>query len=268
MGPTGPRAVGGTSNAAPNAAGAAAVLLAAQRRTGITLNAGEARTQLEGIALDLGVPGPDPAFGSGRIRVSTDPPRIARPTPVALAAVRGRATVKFTAISRSRVTTWTLAVDGAPVIRTSQTYPRGITLDTRTLTDGWHALRAEARDFPGNVGALDWSIRVDNTRPTLLLRRVVVGRPGGPRRGRADRPRPVRLLLAARDPGATGILATTVTITTRSGARFSQRALSVRPSAARSVSVGRLPRGRYGVRVELRDRAGNVSTVFRRILVR
>ena len=86
--------------------------------------------------------------------------------------------MKFTAISRSRLTTWTLAVDGAPAIRRAQRYPRGITIDTRTLPDGWHALRAEIHDFPGNVGALDWSIRVDNTRPTLVLRRVIVRRPG------------------------------------------------------------------------------------------
>ncbi|MBJ7453437.1 MAG: S8 family serine peptidase, partial [Blastococcus sp.] len=39
MGPSGPRAVGGTSNAAPNAAGAAAGLRAAQRRTGLVPNA-------------------------------------------------------------------------------------------------------------------------------------------------------------------------------------------------------------------------------------
>ena len=268
MGPAGPRAVGGTSNAAPNAAGAAAVLLAAQRRTGILLNAGGTRAQLSGIALDLGVPGPDQAFGAGRIRVTTAPPRIARPTPAALASVRGRTTVKFTAISRSRVPAWTLTVDGVPATRNAQTYPRGITIDTRKLADGWHALHAEARDFPGNVGALDWSIRVDNTRPTLLLRRVIIRRARGPARGRATRPRLVRFLVAARDPGSTGILRATVKVTNRRGARVSQRVLRVRQSARRSIAVGRLKRGRYGIRVDLRDRAGNVESVFRRVLVR
>ena len=268
MGPSGPRAVGGTSNAAPNAAGAAAVLLAAQRRTGLIQNADGLRTQLGAIALDLGAPGPDTAFGAGRIRVSTDPPRIARPTPGALAAVRGRATVRFTGISRSRVTTWSLTVDGVPATRNAQTYPRGITIDTRRLPDGWHALRAEARDFPGNVGALDWSIRVNNTAPAVRLKRVVVGRVRGPARARATRPRPVRLILAASDPGATAVLSTTITITDKRGARVSQRTLPLRPTTGRSVSAGELRRGRYGVRVELRDRAGNPASVFRRILVR
>ena len=149
--------------------------------------------------------------------------------------MRGRTTVRFTGVSRSRVTTWTLAVDGSPAVRRPQTYPRGITVDTRHLTDGWHALRAEARDFPGNTGVLDWSIRVDNTPPSLILRRIVVGRVGGPVRGRATRPRPVRLLVAASDPGATGLLGATVTVTTaRGGARVSRsRALAgLRPGPA------------------------------------
>ena len=268
QGPTGPRAVGGTSNAAPNAAGAAAVLLAAQRRTGITLNAGEVRTQLAGIALDLGVPGPDDAFGAGRIRVSTDPPRITSPAPAPLAAVRGRTTVKFTGVARSRITTWTLAVDGVPAIRTAQTYPRGITVDTRSLADGWHALRAETRDFPGNVGALDWSIRVDNTAPTIVVRRVVVGRAAGPLRARATRPRPVRLVLTGSDPGTTGRLEAGLTVAPKSGGRGTRTLHLLRAGSERSIPAGRLMRGRYVARIDLRDRAGNNITLFRDFVVR
>ncbi len=268
QGPTGPRAVGGTSNAAPNAAGAAAVFLAAERRAGLTLNANDARAGLVALALDLGLPGPDGAFGAGRIRVSTDPPRITAPTPAPLAAVRGRTTVRFTGISRSRLTNWTLSVDGSPAVRLPQAYPRGITLDTRRLADGWHALSAQARDWPGNVGVLDWSIRVDNTPPTLLVRRVVVGRVGGPARRRAVRPRPVHLLVAASDPGATAVLGTTLTITNVRGAGVSRRTLALAPGPARTIALGRLTRGRYGVRIDLRDRAGNLTAVSRRILVR
>jgi hypothetical protein len=268
QGPTAPRAVGGTSNAAPNAAGAAAVFLAAQRRAGITLNADGARASLTALALDLGEPGPDESFGAGRVRVSVDPPRLARPAPAPLASVRGRTTVRFTGLSRSRITTWTLTVDGAAAVRRAQTYPRGITVDTRSLVDGWHALRAEARDFPGNLGVLDWSIRVDNTPPVLILRRVVVGHVGGPVRKRTTRPRPVRLVVAAADPGSTGLLGATVTITTARGAGVSQRVLSLRPGPTRSIAAGRLVRGRYMVRIELRDRAGNPVTVSRRVLVK
>ncbi len=269
MGPNGFRAVGGTSNAAPNAAGAAAVLIAAQRAAGITLNADGVRSQLSGLALDLGAPGPDDAFGAGRVRVSTDPPRIARPTPAPLASVRGRQTLKFTGISRSRITTWRLDVDGQPATRAAQAYPRGITIDTRALPDGWHALHAQALDFPGNTGALDWSIRVNNTPPALQLRRVVVRPPGGPRAGRAARPRPVRLLLAASDPGATGRLTATLTATAaKRGVEGAARTLALPQGPARSVALGTLARGRYAVRIALRDRAGNQVAVSRRILVR
>ena len=125
MGPAGPRAIGGTSNAAPNAAGAAAVLLAAERRAGRRPSATEIRGALEASALDLGVPGPDQVFGIGRVRVSVDPPRVARPTPAPLASVRGRVSVKFTGLSRSRISTWTLEVNGRPAT------PRGPDLPPR-----------------------------------------------------------------------------------------------------------------------------------------
>jgi hypothetical protein len=268
QGPTGPHAVGGTSNAAPNAAGAAAVLIAAQRRSGITLNADEVRSQLSGLALDLGAPGPDQAFGAGRIRVSTDPPRITAPAPAVLASVRGRATVRFTGLSRSRITTWTLAVDGSPASRLPQAYPRGITIDTRRLADGWHALRAEVHDFPGNVGALDWSIRVDNTPPTVLVRRVVVGRAAGPLGARATRPRPVRLVLSASDAGTTGRLEADLTVSPKRRGRTTRTLRFLSAGSERSISLGRLARGRYVARIDLRDRAGNTTTLFRDFIVR
>ncbi|CAN0383599.1 unnamed protein product, partial [Phaeothamnion confervicola] len=203
----------------------------------------------------------------GRVRVSLDPPSLVNPTPAALASVHGRVTVRFTALSRSRISTWSLAVDGVPAVSRRQVYPRGITLDTTRLVDGWHALRADARDWPGNDGALDWSIRVDNTPPTIIVRRVVVRFARGPARLRATRPRTVRLVVAAGDPGSTGRLPTTLTVTRR-GAPVSQRTLLLRPGPTRSLAVGRLRRGRYVVRVDLHDRAGNAATILRRILVR
>ena len=89
VGPAGVRAIGGTSNAAPNAAGAAAVVLAAARRAGQAPSAAEVRQTLDAMALDLGTPGPDQVFGLGRIRVTTSPPRLVTPAPAALASVRG-----------------------------------------------------------------------------------------------------------------------------------------------------------------------------------
>lgn len=69
---SGPRSVGGTSNAAPNAAGVAAVLLAARRVAKIPFSYDAVRAILEDTALDLGEPGSDPAFGFGRVRAEVD----------------------------------------------------------------------------------------------------------------------------------------------------------------------------------------------------
>jgi hypothetical protein len=44
--------------------------------------------------------------------------------------------------------------------------PRGgLSLDTRTLSDGQHRIRVEAVDAAGNAGALDRTITIDNTAP-------------------------------------------------------------------------------------------------------
>jgi hypothetical protein len=43
--------------------------------------------------------------------------------------------------------------------------PGGIDLDTRTLTDGTHAIAVEAVDAAGNSAAIDHTIHVDNTAP-------------------------------------------------------------------------------------------------------
>ena len=161
MGPTGFRGVGGTSISAPNAAGAAAVLLAAARRAGGGPSAAEVRSQLLGLALDLGAPGPDDAFGWGRVRVTMNPPRLVRRVPAPLASVRKRVTVKFRAITRSRITgSWSLTIDGRPATARPQRYPRGITIDTRRMTEGWHLLDAQVADAPGNRGASQWSVFV------------------------------------------------------------------------------------------------------------
>ena len=261
MGPTGVRAVGGTSNAAPNAAGAAAVILSAARRAGSNPSAPEVRDQLTSLALDLGPPGPDDAFGWGRVRVSTDPPRLGRLTPPNLASVRGRATVKFTGLTRSRLSYWTLTIDGAPATARPQTYPRGITVDTRRLTQGWHRLRAQVSDAPGNVGANEWSVFVNNTRPRLVVRRVAQARV-------IKKKRAVSLVVGAADTVGVGKLTATATISTAAGRKLAKRVTMMAPGPLRQVSLGRLGKGRYRVRVDLADRAGNTVTVNRRIAVR
>lgn len=272
MGPGGFRGVGGTSNAAPNAAGAAALLLAAERRAGRAPTAAAIRAALASAALDLGVPGPDGVFGMGRVRVALDPPRIARPTPPPLSSVRGRVAVRFAGLSRSRLASWTLAVDGVPAVRRPQAYPRGITIDTRRLEDGWHLLAVEARDLPGNVGASSWAVRVDNTRPRLVVRRLALRRvrPARvPGRGAAPvRRAAVRLVAAVADPGTTGRLRASLTVTDASGRVVLRRRAAVRQGPLVQVPVGVLPAGRARLRIDLADRAGNRALVTRTVRIR
>jgi hypothetical protein len=274
MGPTAPRAIGGTSNAAPNAAGAAAVMLAAARRAGQVPSAAEIRAQLSALALDLGAPGPDQVYGAGRVRVAVDPPRIGAVTPAPLAAVRGRVAVSFKAVSRSRIARWSAFLDGAP-LSTAAGDPRTLSIDTRRLPDGFHALRAEARDFPGNVGARDWTVKVDNTPPVLIVRRVAVARvrtaqsaKGGPRGSARRRPRSVSLVVALADPGATGLLKARVTVRGSTLRRPAVGTVRLHPGPLRRVSLGRLAPGRYRATVQLSDRAGNMRTRARSLRVR
>ena len=270
MGPAGVRAIGGTSNAAPNAAGAAAIVLAAARRAGQAPTAAAIRASLGSTALDLGAPGPDQIFGLGRVRVTTTPPRLVKATPAPLASVRGRIPVKFSALSRTRVSTWTLAVDGQPVLGRAQTFPRGITLDTRHLADGWHALTAVAKDYPGNTGRLDWSVKVDNTKPVLIVRSVKVQalKPRPRRAGPDRRLRAVRLVVALADPGSTGRLQATITATRRGGRAEKPRVVGITPGQRRTVVAAKLQRGRYTLGIVLADRAGNAVTKSKTVLVK
>ena len=193
-----------------------------------------------------------------------------KPAPAALASVRGRVAVKFQALSRTRVSTWTLEVDGRPALARAQTYPRGITLDTRRLPDGWHALAAVARDYPGNSGRLDWSVKVDNTRPVLIVRSVKVQslRPRPRRAGPDGRLRTVRLVVALADPGSTGRLQATITATRRGGRAEPPRVVGITPGQQRTVVAAKLTRGRYTLRIVLADRAGNAVTKSKTVLVK
>ena len=175
-------------------------------------------------------------------------------------------TVRFTAQSRSTVTHWSLDVDGVPAVRRPQPYPRGITINTRHLSEGFHTIRVDAQDFPGNVGAREWAVKVDNTPPQLAVQGTVSRRPHGPAAVR--RPRTVAILVSALDPGSTGSLSVRVALRDRAGRSLSARSSAVRPGALRRVPLGKLRRGRYTTILRLSDRAGNAVTVSRRILVR
>ncbi len=53
--------------------------------------------------------------------------------------------------------------------------PGGVSLDTRTLSDGPHAIRVEAIDAAGNVAAVERRINVDNTPPAHVDASVAGG---------------------------------------------------------------------------------------------
>ncbi len=274
MGTAGPRRVGGTSNAAPNAAGAAAIVMGMLRKAGLDFSAAAVRERLFQRPFDLGDPGPDFRFGFGRVRVEHDAPRLTPKSPAPYSFVRGRARVDVAPFDTSRLANWQLSIDGAavtPVRRTGRIAPL---IDTRRLTDGWHQIRVVAEDWPGNTGVGEWWVRVDNTNPRLVVRRTkiaarklpVLPEEIGPeersRRVRAARrvPRGVRLQILARDNFGGRL---TVGVQVRD-----KRGNGVRPGAKRWLPVGKLRRGRYRVQLQMKDVAGNVTRAEKRILVR
>ncbi len=253
-GPSGPRSVGGTSNAAPNAAGAAALLLAALRRQGLDPTPLDIRDLLRSMAFDLGAPGPDNVFGAGRVRVAVAPPRFVRLRPRPLSAIGDRAVLRFAVVKRVPLVRWGLSVDGEPVGGRRKPTRTAIGIDTRRLDDGWHTFTLSARDWAGNVAKRNWALRVDNTRPRVVVRRVVVGGRKGSRR--------VALRMSVRDVGATGRLA--VRIVVRRGSRTVRvRRVRLGPGRLRSVSLGLLPAGRYRIDATVTDAAGNRATARR-----
>jgi subtilase family protein len=278
LGPSGPRAIGGTSNAAPNAAGDAAVILAAQRAAGVPATAASLRATLQATALDLGAPGPDPAYGAGRVRAEVDPPTLGLADPRPGSAVRSVIRLRPLIDDESQIARWALLVDGVPL--TDRRPPIGtVRLDTRRLPDGLHAVEVRASDLPGNAGAVSVPLEVDNTRPVLGLRRVIVLGPAarGPRlagerakkrrAARARAPRRVSVVVAARDAGRRAMLMR-LTLTDRRGRTVAARNVRLRTSAGRTVPLGRHPKGVYRLAVDLVDGAGNASRVGRSVRVR
>jgi Subtilase family len=260
----GPKEVGGTSNAAPNAAGAAAAVLSSERAAGLSPTAADIRAQLVQSALDLGPPGPDMAFGFGRVKVDDDPPSIVPITPAPLQAVHRAVRLRVGLSDASRVAGWTIAVDGKRLsgALTDQESVGGL-LDTRRLTDGLHVIEASARDWPGNVGTRVYGLVVDNTRPGLVVRRVSVAR----RRGSPLRPRAVTVALRASDNVASR-LRLRVALVARSGRTVATRELRVRSGRGVQVAAGRLTRGVWRVEVSVADAAGNERFARRRLVVR
>lgn len=261
---TGPRAIGGTSNAAPNAAGAIALIIGARRMAGAPITVDQLRDQLATQALDLGAPGPDDQFGAGRIRVDVDAPQIAltrRPARlVKKLPVRLRARVE----DASRLTGWSVHVNGKRIVRRAGERPPSAALGRRWLPDGRHVIELRASDWPGNVGVRRMAVLVDTRAPRLRSFRVErVGRERAVAPGQAAR-RPARAVLVASDVSASRIR---VVLRGPDG-REIRRQVRFRGKATRALALGSLPPGRYTATVTASDAAGHSRTVTRQVRLR
>jgi Subtilase family len=281
-GPTGFRAVGGTSIAAPNAAGAAADLWSSQVAAGVPPTAEAVRQQLMAGALDLGAPGWDPAYGAGLIRVATDPPAVVPESPAPGALLRGVSTVAFDTPDGSRLAAWSVSLDGVMLQTSRSAQPTTRRLDTRRLADGQHVLRVDARDWPGNAGTGEWRFTVDNTPPQLAARfqvlppprpRALAAKPDKPgkrrkRRPPPPKPRPVLATVSARD-ATPRPMRLTVRLTDALGRDRLVRRLGLH-NATRGlvIPLGRHLPGRYTLAMTLTDRAGNSRSLGRSLVVR
>ncbi len=263
---TGARSIGGTSNAAPNAAGAIALLIGARRLAGAPLDVTALGDVLAAQALDLGVPGPDNRFGAGRVRVDVDPPeirmtqapgRLVTKLPVRLAA---------TVDDASRLVGWSVMVNGRTVVRRQGESAPQVALGRGRLPDGRHVIEVRATDWPGNVGVRSIPVLVDTRAPrvrSLRIERVGVERASVSRGSTGTRP--ARALLVVSDVSASRI---TVQLTNAVTARVIRRTVRTRGTARRVIALGSIPGGRYIARITASDSAGHVRTTMRVVRLR
>ncbi len=261
---TGPRSIGGTSNAAPNAAGAIALLIGARKIAGAPLDKPALDDLLAAQALDLGAPGPDDRFGAGRVRVDVDPPeitltkrpaRLVRTLPVRIAA---------TVEDASRLTGWSVLVDGRTVLRRQGETVPAAALGRRWLPDGRHVIEVRAGDWPGNTGVRQVPVLVDTRAPRLRSFRVE--RVGAERARAAEvvQARPARAVLVADD----ATVSVMRVVLRASDGREIRRSVRFSGTARRALALGSLPAGRYVASIAASDSAGHSRTITRVVHLR
>ncbi len=263
---TGARSIGGTSNAAPNAAGAIALLIGARRLAGAPLDVTALGDVLAAQALDLGAPGPDNRFGAGRVRVDVDPPEIRMTKAPRRLVTKLPVRIAATVDDASRLVGWSVLVDGRTVVRRrGESAPRA-GLGRRRLPDGRHVIQVRATDWPGNIGVRSIPILVDTRAPrvrSLRIERVGVERASvspGPTGAR-----PARAMLVVSDVSASRI---TIHLKNAVTGRVIRRTVRTRGTARRVIPLGSIPRGRYIARIRASDSAGHVRTTTRVVRLR
>jgi len=257
---TGPKSVGGTSNAAPNVAGALALLIGARRAAGTPLDPATAKDVLMGDALDLGDLGSDMSFGAGRLRMDVDPPTITV-SATSRAAMRARFAklplhVRATVTDASRLMQWAVMVDGREVVRRGGEKSPSATIGRSRLPDGPHVIEVRATDWVGNVGIRRIAVSVDARAPRVGPLRVE-----RPRASDAGAGRSAHAVLDIRDYGVVR-----VDLTLASRARRIHRVVRVGATGPVTIAVGAVVPGRYQATLRVVDRAGN--TTYRRSIVR
>jgi len=258
---TGPKSVGGTSNAAPNAGGALALLIGARRAAGVPLNPGTAKALLMGDALDLGDLGIDPQFGAGRVRVDVDPPAVTLAT-TTRSAMRARFVtaplrVSATAQDASRQLSWAVLVDGQAVVRRNGETPPSVVIGRSRLPDGPHEVEVEVVDWVGNRGSSRTMVSIDSRRPRVRGLRLVHLAPSV---GQAPAVGGRRVTVDVRDYGQVRL----DLVLDRLGRQI-RRTVTAPANGQVTIPLGAVPSGRYAATLTATDRAGHITTA-RRIL--
>lgn len=272
------RFVGGTSIAAPNAAGAVATLLSSLRADGIRPTPDRVRAMLERDALDLGAPGPDPVFGWGRIRLEHEGPEVGRVEPTITGPVRGAHTLRWRGTDPSGLASYAVRIDGAP-LRSGRMAHDTVTsrIPTTHLSDGAHIVEVEMVDGVGNGAQRRARLVVDNTAPqvtaTVRPDRRVVRRPVRPAaRGKVRVPsrtqklRRMTVRVTARDAISKRL---TTRIIVRRGSRTLSSTVGITLSGkTRTLLTPPLPAGPVRIFVLTTDPAGNVGRTVKAAVIR
>ena len=256
---SGPRSVGGTSNAAPNAAGAIALLIAARKRAGAPLDVAGLGDILATQALDLGAPGPDDQYGAGRVRVDADPPEIAMSPRVPRVVTSLPLRLTGTVEDASRLTGWSVLVDGRAVVRRQGETAPSVSLGRRWLPDGRRTVEVRAGDWPGNTGVRQFPVLVDTRAPRVRSFRLERAGVQQARRDAARGARPARAVLVADDVSASVVRVVLI----GPDGREIRRAARFSGTVRRSLSLGPLPPGRYTATITASDAVGHSRVTTR-----